>query len=124
MWHWFWRYSAGVGPTKRTVFSSCRRLSALAISSFGRPVITFRAADPELLAEPPPWQEWQYPDSRVHNSSTGSGGKLGDIEFGSADRVALTTADDFDKVWAFYKDKCKLSDPGDSSTSNVTRPFA
>ena len=85
--------------------------------ALGKPVITFRAADPELLAEPPAWQEWQYPGSRVHASSTGGGSKLGDIEFGSADRVALTTADDFDKVWAFYKDKCKLLNPGDSSSS-------
>src|SRR5207249_12232727 len=52
-----------------------------------------------------------------HASSTGRGGKLGDLEFGSADRVALTTADDFDKVWSFYKDKCKLLDPGDSSST-------
>jgi hypothetical protein len=80
-----------------------------------KPVFTFRAADPELLAEPPPWQQWEYPGSRVLTSSTGGHNTLGDIEFGSAERIALTTGDDFDKVWAFYKDKCKLLDPGVSS---------
>jgi hypothetical protein len=83
--------------------------------AWGKPVITFRAADPDLLAEPPPWREWEYPGSRVHTSSTGGQYKLGDIEFGSADRIALTTPDDFDKVWAFYKDMCKLLDPGTAS---------
>lgn len=80
-----------------------------------KPVFTYRAADPEVFAEPPPWQQWEYPDSRVHASGTGGHTTLGDIEFGNAERIALTTPDDFDKVLAFYKDKCKLLDPGNSS---------
>jgi hypothetical protein len=75
----------------------------------------FRAADPELLAEPPPWQDWQYPGSRVLASSTGGGHKLGNIDFRNAERIALTSSDEFDKVWTFYKDKCKLLDPWNSS---------
>lgn len=93
---------------------AARRVEAHGGSS-GKPVITFRATDPELLAEPPAWQDWQYPGSQIHASSTGGGHKLGDIEFGHAERIALTTPEVFDKVWAFYKDKCKLFEPGVSS---------
>jgi hypothetical protein len=80
----------------------------------GKPVVYYRAGDKDLLAPAPSWEEWKYPESRVHNSSTGGGSKVGDIDFGSADRIALVTPDDFDKVWAFYKEKCKLRDPGDA----------
>ena len=84
-------------------------------SDTSKPVFTYRVGDPDLLAEPPPWQHWEYPGSRVHTSNTGGHNTLGDIEFGSAERIALTTPDDFEKVWAFYKGKCKLLDPGVSS---------
>jgi hypothetical protein len=82
-----------------------------------KPVIYYRAGDKDLVAPAPSWKEWKYPESRVHNSSTGGGATVGEIEFGSADRVALVTPDDFDKVWAFYKEKCKLRDPGDAGST-------
>jgi hypothetical protein len=81
----------------------------------GKPVVHFRAGDPELLAPMPSWEEWKYPGSRVSNSSTGESYKVGEImEFSTADRVTLLTPDEFEKVWAFYKGKCKLRDPGDA----------
>jgi hypothetical protein len=80
----------------------------------GTPVVHYRTGDKDLLVPAPSWEEWKYPEGRVHNSSTGGRAKVGEIEFGSADRVALVTSDDFDKVWAFYKEKCKLRDPGDA----------
>jgi hypothetical protein len=30
------------------------------------------------------------------------------MEFGGTARIALVTPDEFDKVWAFYKEKCQL----------------
>jgi hypothetical protein len=85
----------------------------------GLPVISFRAGDKDLLAPAPSWEEWKYPQSRVHNSSTGDRSKIGEIELGSMDRAALVTPDAFDKVWAFYKEKCQLCDYAGS-----TRRFA
>jgi hypothetical protein len=46
----------------------------------GAPRITpdatrFRAGHPELLAPAPLWEEWKYPDSRVHTSA--NAGKSG-----------------------------------------------
>jgi hypothetical protein len=83
-----------------------------------KPVVSYRAGDKDLLSPAPPWEEWKYPESRVHNSSTGGGSRVGEIEFASADRVALVTPDDFDKVWAFYKEKCKLRGPGDGGSTH------
>jgi hypothetical protein len=67
------------------------------------PTFHYRAGSPDLLAPAPAWEEWKYPGSRVHNSSTGSNVTHGDITVGNADRITLLTPDDFDKVWAFYK---------------------
>ncbi len=85
----------------------------------GRPAISYRA-DPELLTQAPSWEEWKYlggnsvnfPSPRI---------TVGEIEFGGMDRVVQVTQDDFEKVWAFYKKKCKLRDPGDigSNRSSV-----
>jgi len=123
--------SANEGPMRKTLFAIvgilllvagvaigwfAGRRGAAHEGSSGKPVFTFRAADPELLAEAPPWQNWQYPGSQVHASNTGGSHKLGNIEFGHAERIALTSPEEFDKVWAFYKDKCKLLDPGSSHT--------
>ena len=83
----------------------------------GKPVIYYRAGDKDVVAPAPSWEEWKYPDSRVYNSSTGGGSKLGEIEFGGTDRVALVTPDDFDKVWGFYKEKCKLRALGDAGST-------
>jgi hypothetical protein len=77
-----------------------------------KPVVYYRAGDKDLLAPAPSWEEWKYPKSRVHYSSTGAGFGVGEIQFRNADRIALVTPDDFDKVWAFYKEKGKLQDPG------------
>ena len=83
----------------------------------GKPVVYYRAGGKDLLAPAPSWEEWKYPESRALSSSTGGGSKVGDIELRSADRVALVTPDDFDKVWAFYKERCKLRDPGDAGST-------
>jgi hypothetical protein len=83
----------------------------------GKPAFYYRAGDKDLLVPPPSWEEWKYPESRMDNSSTGGGTKVGEIEFSSADRVALVTPDDFDKVWAFYTEKCKLRAPGDAGST-------
>jgi hypothetical protein len=73
-----------------------------------RPRVTYRAADMELLAEPPPWQEWQYPGSRLHSSKSGFLNKVGDIEFAGCDCVVLLAPDHPAKVWTFYEEKCRL----------------
>jgi hypothetical protein len=83
----------------------------------GKPVVFYRA-DKDVLAPVPSWEEWRYPDSRPHNTSTGGGATVGEIEISGAARVVLVTPDDFEKVWAFYKDKFKLRDPGDASSSH------
>ena len=36
------------------------------------------------------------------------------VEIGRAETIALVTPDDFDKVWAFYREKCQLLDLGDN----------
>jgi hypothetical protein len=76
-----------------------------------KPVVSYHAGDKDLLVPAPSWEEWKYPESRVHYSSTGGGFRVGILEVRNADRIALVTPDDFDKVWAFYKEKCKLQDP-------------
>jgi hypothetical protein len=32
------------------------------------------------------------------------------MEFGATARIALVTPDEFDKVWAFYQEKCQIRD--------------
>jgi hypothetical protein len=83
-----------------------------------KPVPSIRLSDPAILDPALPWETWQYPGSKVDNSSTGGGFTSGAIEFGATERIALVTPDDFDKVWAFYKDKCQLREPGDGTESH------
>jgi hypothetical protein len=85
----------------------------------GEPDFYYRAGDQTLLAPAPPWEEWKYPGSRVHNSAVGGGYKIGGIDVSNGDRVALVTPDDFDKVWAFYKERCQLR--GGISAGNLIR---
>jgi hypothetical protein len=88
----------------------------------GEPPISFRVGDPEvLLAAAPAWDTWKYPDSKVESSTTGGGsGPMAGMEFGNTERIALTTPDAFDKVWAFYKEKCQLSE---LLSESVRNPF-
>jgi hypothetical protein len=44
-------------------------------------------------------------DSRVHKADNAGRFLIGNIEAGAVDRIALVSKDDFDKVWAFYRDK-------------------
>jgi hypothetical protein len=69
------------------------------------PGTRYRAGDPDLLAPPPSWEEWKYPDSRVHKAGNAGRRLIGTIEAGAVDRVVLVSADNFDKVWAFYREK-------------------
>src|SRR5262245_32310742 len=62
------------------------------------PGTRYRLGDPELLAPPPSWEEWKYPDSRVHTAGNAGRRFIGTIEAGAVDRVALVSEDDFDKV--------------------------
>jgi hypothetical protein len=77
-----------------------------------QPVVRFRPENPQLLAEPPSWEEWKYPNSQLHSSVTGGARTMGELPFGSTDKIALKTPDDFDKVWSFYQEKGKLLPPG------------
>jgi hypothetical protein len=88
----------------------------------GEPPISFRVGDPEvLLAAAPAWDTWKYPDSKVESSTTGGGsGPMAGMKFGNTERIALTTPDAFDKVWAFYKEKCQLSE---LLSESVRNPF-
>jgi hypothetical protein len=90
-----------------------------------KPAVSFRIADPQLVADAPPWETWQYPGSKVDNSSTGGGFSSGDMHFGTTERIALVSPDGFDKVWAFYKDKCQIRDGSSAyrfagNPSNIT----
>jgi hypothetical protein len=69
------------------------------------PGTRYRAGDPGLLAPAPSWEEWKYPDSRVHKAGNAGKASVGKIEVSGVDRVALVSKDDFDKVWTFYRDK-------------------
>jgi len=69
------------------------------------PGTRYRVGDPELFAPPPSWEEWKYPKSQVHKADNAGRSVLGKIEVAAVDRVALVSEDDFDKVWAFYRDK-------------------
>lgn len=73
-----------------------------------KPALSFRIGDPELLTAAPSWETWKYPDSNVDSSIGPGGSGSGQIEFGGTARIALVTPDEFDKVWAFYKEKCQL----------------
>ncbi len=63
------------------------------------------------------WEEWKYPGGRIHNNFSGGGGAVGDIKMGRTEQATLLTTDAFDKVWAFYQNKCKLPAPGVSATN-------
>ena len=75
-----------------------------------RPALSFRIGDPELLTPAPSWETWKYPGSNVESSNTpgGSVAEQYQMEFGATQRIVLVTRDEFDKVWAFYKEKCQI----------------
>lgn len=98
-------------------FSASRFHVPVSTLESGKPAVYFRIDDPELLAAAPSWETWKYPGSKLENSSTGGGFASAGLEFGATERIALVTPDDFDKVWAFYKDKCQLRQPGDGSSN-------
>ncbi len=74
-----------------------------------KPALSFRIGDPELLTPAPSWETWKYPASKVDSTTGGGSGPFpGQMEFGNTERIALVTLDEFDKVWAFYKEKCQI----------------
>jgi hypothetical protein len=85
-------------------FASMRFSGQAASPQPGKPAVSFRIDDPELIKATPSWETWKYPNSKVDSSSTGGGFSSGEMEFGATERIALVTQDEFDKVWAFYKE--------------------
>jgi hypothetical protein len=81
------------------------------------PVPTYRLENDELLTSGPPWQDWQYPGSRIHSSGTNNRAKIGGIGFGSEIRVVMDTPDDFDTVWNHYQKMNAIREPSDNGTS-------
>jgi hypothetical protein len=99
-------------------FASTRFSGPAASAQSGKPAVSIRIGDPELLTAAPSWETWKYPESKVESSSTGSTGfSSGEMEFGATERIALVTPDEFDKVWAFYKENCQLQDLGSGSST-------
>jgi hypothetical protein len=84
----------------------------------GKPAVSFGSRDPELLTAAPSWETWKYPGSKVDSSTTGSRSSMNGVELGETETIALVTPDGFDKVWAFYKEKCQLLDLGDSPSTH------
>jgi hypothetical protein len=70
--------------------------------------LLFHIGDPELLTPAPSWETWQYPGSKVDSSVGGGASSSLQMEFGTTERIALVTPDAFDKVWAFYQEKCQF----------------
>jgi hypothetical protein len=74
--------------------------------------IRFRAGEDGLFGPVPNWEGWQYPGSKSHSSITGAGHDANGVRFGATEWAVLTTADDFEKVCAYYKKKGELRHPG------------
>jgi hypothetical protein len=80
------------------------------------PGTRYRVGDPGVFAPPPSWEEWKYPDSRVHQAKNAGPSFIGKIKSGAVDWVALVSKDDFDKVWGFYRDKVEQKVLADGRT--------
>jgi hypothetical protein len=72
--------------------------------------------DARVLAAPPSWEEWKYPNSRVHQAKSAGPFFVGKIKSGAVDWVTLVSNDDFDKVWGFYRDKSEQKVLADGRT--------
>jgi hypothetical protein len=83
----------------------------------GKPAVSFGIGDPEVLTAAPSWETWEYPGSKMDSSTTGGRRSTNGVEIGVPETIALVTPDEFDKVWAFYKEKCQLLDLGDNPSS-------
>lgn len=99
-------------------FAAQRTYGLTGSGTSGKPALWFRPSDPEIILPPPLLDTWKYPGSKVDNSNTGGGYSLGGLQFGATERIALVTADDFDKVWSWYKVKCRLQDLGVASATH------
>jgi hypothetical protein len=80
--------------------------------------VRYRAGHQRLLDPAPSWEEWKYPDSRVHGVTKSGETSLGEIALGGITRVALTTPHDFDTVWAFYRNAIDAEHFRDGRPSN------
>jgi hypothetical protein len=99
-------------------FAAQRTYAPTGSSASGKPALYFRPSDPEILAPPPPWETWKYPSSKVDNSGTGGHHSVGELQFSATERIALVTPDDFDQVWSWYKENCRLQGLGVASTTH------
>lgn len=70
------------------------------------PKTLFRVDDLNLLSPASSWEVWNYPGSQGGcvplNKEMGM--------FGVTQRITLVTPDEFDQVWAFYQEKCRIHD--------------
>jgi hypothetical protein len=53
----------------------------------------------------------------IHNAISGTGCTVGGITVSGTAQVTLLTTHDFDRVWAYYQQKCKLRAPGTAMTT-------
>jgi hypothetical protein len=96
-------------------FVCSRQFPASTGTSDDAPRIRFYPGDDSVFASTPGWEEWRYPDSKVHGSASSATMTHHGIQFSTSAQAVLTTPDDFDKVCEYYKRKCDLRPPGDSS---------
>jgi hypothetical protein len=104
-----------VGVSFAAGFVCSRQFLAPSASSDDAPRVRFYPADASVFAAPPSWEEWRYPDSKVHRSADSATMTDHGIQFSTSAQAVLTTPDDFDKVCDYYKRKCDLRPPGASS---------
>jgi hypothetical protein len=83
-------------------------------SSDDVPRVRFYPEDASVFTAPPGWEEWRYPDSKVHRFSDSATMTDHGVQFSTSAQAVLTTPDDFDKVCDYYKRKCDLRPPGAS----------
>ena len=97
-------------------FLLARQFPATSSTADDSPRIRFRPGDEQVFTDPPKRTEWQYPGSKIINSSDGAEfTDMGAIKFSTSQRTVLSTPDDFDTVCEFYKKKLDLRHPGDGS---------
>jgi hypothetical protein len=69
----------------------------------------------DFFSDVPTVEKWHYPGSKITRKDVGGGGSTGVIEWGSEERLVMTTPDNVDKVWKYYQTKLGLKEEGDMS---------